>query len=145
MIRITIGLLCLLFGAFGWFTQLISWTAPALARRLGFQEGERDTDPLYRTAEWWTALWDTLVLWTLAAAGLLIMVRHPFAPWLSLIAAGILLDAGGREAAKYAALRRSGVRTGTPAQLRRAAAAYLSMILLSLILLTYTLLHLPSP
>ena len=126
-VRILIGVVCIVFGASGWLTQTISWFSPSLARRLGFQEKEYGTDPVFRTAETYTAGWDSLVLWLPAVAGLLMILDSAWWPALALVSGGILLDAAGREAAKYCALRRSGVRTGSPADTYRAAVAYLSM------------------
>lgn len=133
--RVTLAIICILYGAFGWLGQLISGLNYPLAQRLGLQEGNEGTDPLFRGAEGNAARWDALVLWTLVAAGVLMLMDHPWWPILSLVAGGIYLDGAGRESAKYLSLHKSGVRIGTSKQVKTAQVFFVSMFLVALLVL----------
>ena len=134
-----LALICILFGAFGTATQALSWSHPSLARRLGFQESSQEAGELYRRLEWNTALWDTLVLWTPLAAGTLMLLGHPWDVPVALIAGGIYLDTGGREAAKYVGLLRNGVGVGSTRERAVAYSAYSAVSGLGLALIVWAL------
>ncbi len=55
------------------------------------------TDALFRTAEINTARLDSFVLWTLMAAGILMLMDNHWRPCVSLVAGGIYLLAGIRD------------------------------------------------
>ncbi|HOW97110.1 MAG TPA: hypothetical protein P5567_08100 [Kiritimatiellia bacterium] len=112
--RNILGVVCILFGALGWIGQLISAVNYALAQRLGLQEKSEGTDPLFRTAERNAARWDSLVLWTLILAGVLMLLDSRWWPPVALVAGGIYLDGAGREVAKVWSLKSQGIRIGTP-------------------------------
>ncbi len=133
--RVALAIICILYGAFGWLGQLISGINYPMAQRLGLQESDEGTDLLFRHAEANTARWDALVLWTLVAAGILMLMEHPWWPILSLVAGSIYLDGAGRESAKYMGLHKSGVRIGTAKQVRVAKVFFASMFLVALLVL----------
>lgn len=137
--RVGLAIICILYGAFGWLGQLISGINYPMAQRLGLQESDEGTDPLFRRAEANAARWDSLVLWTLVAAGALMLMDHPWWPVLSLVAGGIYLDAAGRESAKYLSLYKSGVGIGAPKQMKIAKVFFASMFLVALLVLTYAM------
>lgn len=133
--RVGLAIICILFGAFGWLGQLISGINYPMAQRLGLQESNEGTDPLFRCAETNSARWDSLVLWTLVAAGVLMLMDHPWWPVLSLVAGGIYLDAAGREFAKSLSLHKSGVRIGTWKEMKTAKVFFVSMCVIALLVL----------
>ncbi len=135
--QIILGLVCVLFGALGWIGQTISAINFPLAQKLGLQEQSEDTDPLYRRAELKTARWDAVVLWSMVAAGFLMLFDHAWWPYVSLVASGIYLDTSGREAAKYLSLLGGGVKTGTAKEKRTALSLYGIMAVISLWLMIY--------
>ncbi len=137
--RVALAIICILYGAFGWLGQLISGIDYPMAQRLGLQESDEGTDLLFRHAEANAARWDSLVLWTLVAAGVLMLIDHPWWPSLSLVAGGIYLDGAGRESAKYMSLHKSGVRIGTSKQVRIAKIFFASMFLVALLVLTHAM------
>lgn len=137
--RVALAVICILYGAFGWLGQSLSGVNYPMAQRLGLQESDEGTDPLFRRAEVNTARWDSLVLWTLAAAGVLMLINHPWWPILSLVAGGIYLDAAGRESAKYISLRKGGVRIGTSKQVKIAKVSFASMFFVALLVLAYAM------
>ena len=137
--QVVLGVICILFGGFGWLGQLISGIDYQLAQKLGLQEKDEGTDPLYRLAEMNTARWDAFVLWTLVGAGILMLADHPWWPWVSLIAGAIYLDAAGREVAKWISLRRAGVSVGSPRDIRVAAFFFSAMAAIAVWVIVYAL------
>lgn len=141
---VLLGLLCVLFSAFSTATQALSWINPPLARRLGFQESSAEAAELYRRLEWHAAFWDTLVLWTPLVAGMLMLMGDPRAVPVALIAGGIYLDTGGREAAKFTGLRRNGIGVGSAKERTIAYGAYTTISGLGLALIVWALTRLTA-
>jgi hypothetical protein len=112
------GVVWVVFGLMVVIAQVISTVDFDLAQRLGLQEKDDDTDPLFRRLELNTARWDLVVLWTLPAAGVLMLADHEWWPWLALVAGGVCVDTAGREVAKVLGLRTHGVKTGSAAEAR---------------------------
>ncbi len=137
--RIVLGIICVLFGGFGWIGQAISGINYSLAQKLGLQEKSEGTDPLFRRAETNTARWDTFVLWTLLVSGFLMLTNNKLWPFISLIAGGIYLDGAGREAAKYISLHKEGVRIGTSKNMRVAAFFFSIMFIIAIWVILYSL------
>ncbi len=137
----TLGIICIVLGMVGWGGQLVSAVAFRRAQRWKLQEKNEHTDPLFRTAELHAARWDALVLWTLIAAGVLMVVDHAMWPLAALVAGGIHLDAGGREAAKHIAFRKQSVRVGAPVNIKLAYGTFLVLALIGLVLIFYALIN----
>ena len=134
-----LGIICVLFGGFSWLAQLVSALNFPLAQRLGLQEKTTGTDAVYQQAELSAARWDAAVLWTLIAAGILMLFDHDWWPYLALIAGGIYLDGAGREAAKYMGLKKTGVRMGNPREYGIAVLYFIVMFLVGLGVIIYSL------
>ena len=134
-----LAVIMIAFGALGWVGQLISAVRFPLAQRWGLQEGDRETDPLFRRDSLHAARWDAIVLWTLIFAGVLMLVDHPWWPGAALVAGGIYLDGAGRDYLKYSGLRASGVRVGSGNEIRVARFFYGAMFLIAVMVLVYTL------
>jgi hypothetical protein len=112
------GIVCVVFGLIVVIGQLVSTIDFGLAQKLGLQEKDDETDPLYRRLELNTARWDLAVFWTLPAAGILMLVHHPWWPCLALVAGAVYVDTAGREAAKVLGLHTQGVKTGSRSEAR---------------------------
>lgn len=125
--RFIVGILCLVGGLL-YVGQLISVANFGLAQCLGLQESPEHADPLFSDLELWTARWDLLWLWTLPAAGVLMLANHWLWPYAAMIGGGAAVDAGGREAAKIFGLKDKGVRIGSEREFRIAVAAYTYLI-----------------
>jgi len=138
--RIVLGTICVLFGLLGWVGQFLSSVNFPLAQRLGLQEKGEGTDALFRLVELNGARWDSVVLWTLPAVGILMLLDHAWWPCLALVAGGIHIDTGGREAAKYLGLFRSGVRVGDAGDRKKAYGTYLFLTGIGLWLTAYAIL-----
>lgn len=129
----------MLFGGIGWVGQLISGINYPLAQRLGLQEKSEGTDPLFQRAETNAARWDSFVLWTLLAAGILMLINNHWWPYVSLVAGGIYLDGAGREVAKCISLSKEGIRIGTPKDLKIAAVFFIAMSVIALWVIIYAI------
>jgi hypothetical protein len=112
------GIAALVFGLIGLVGQAVSSASFPLAQRLGLQEKDDATDPVFRRLELETARWDLVVLWTLPLTGILMLIDHSLWPYLALIAGGVHVDTAGRESAKWRGLRAEGVRIGRPKEAR---------------------------
>jgi hypothetical protein len=126
-VRAAFAVLCLI-ALLLYVGQIISMANFGLAQRLGLQESPENTDALYSCLERWTARWDLWWLWTLPAAGFLMLIDHWFWPYAAMIGGSAFIDAGGREAAKAFALREQGTRTGSPRESRVAVGTYIYLI-----------------
>ena len=142
--RIILGIICVLFGGLSWGGQLLSAINYPLAQRFGLQEKSEDTDPLFRRAEINAARWDSFVLWTLLASGILMLINHPWWCYLSLIAGGIYLDTAGREVARLLSLSNEGIRIGTPKDFKNVAFFFLIMFVIATWMIAYSLWFLVS-
>lgn len=125
--RLLVGILCSALWLL-YIGQLISTANFALAQRLGLQERPDNADSLVGGLELWAARWDLLWLWTLPAAGILMLIDHAWWPYAALIGGGAYIDTGGREGAKVLGLRQQGVRTGTPSEHRLAMGVFALLI-----------------
>jgi hypothetical protein len=133
------GIVCVLFGLVCFVGQLISVVNFSLAQKLGLQEKNDSTEPLYRQLELNTARWDLVVLWTLPAAGTLMLVEHSWWPYLALVAGGICVDTAGRETAKVLGLGKHGVKTGSQKETRLFFAFLGAMLLIGIWSIAYGL------
>jgi hypothetical protein len=110
--------------------QVISVADRPLAERLGLQEDPDTVDQVYRRDTAGTAVWDVLTMWTLPAAGLLMILAHPWWPYLALVGGAVYVDTGGRQAIKLLGYRREGIRVGTPRAVSVALGAYAVFLVL---------------
>ena len=125
--RIAVGILCLALWLV-YLGQAISVVNLRLAQRLGLQEKPEGVDALFVTLEQWVARWDLWWLWTLPAAGILMLVDHPWWPYAAMIGGGAHVDTGGREAAKMLGLRQQSVRIGTRGEQQTAMIVFAAFI-----------------
>ena len=121
-----VGLLCSALWLL-YIGQVISVLDFRRAQRLGLQESSEHSDLLHRGLELWAARWDLWWLWTLPAAGVLMLFDHAWWPYVALVGGGAFVDAGGREGVKIMGLMQQGVRTGGPSDHRKALTVYLLM------------------
>jgi hypothetical protein len=127
--RIGSGLLFLLMSIL-YLGQVVSVINLPLAQRLGLQEDSETIDSVYARDTAGTAMWDLVSMWTLPAAGLLMLMNNSWWPHLALIGGAIYIDTGGRQAIKLIGYRREGVRVGDDQAVRLAFAVYGTFLLL---------------
>jgi hypothetical protein len=117
------GIVIVALGLLAWAGQLISWSAPTTAVRLGLVEAEDSVEGVYWADIRGEALWDAFTLWTLPLAGLLLIAGHEAWIWLGLVGGGIYVYFGGRGVLTRLELRRRGHRIGDPENVRVGLAA----------------------
>ena len=138
MLTVT-GIVVLAFGGLLYAGQLLSTVDFALAQKLGLQEKAENADALFSHLELNAARWDLFVLWTLPAAGILMLLGHAWWPYAALVAGGVSVDTGGRETAKVFALKREGVRVGAPKEYRLVLGVFGGFLVVGLWLVVYGL------
>ncbi len=107
------GILLVVLGLLAWGGQAISWFAPERAARLGLFEEPGDVEPALWADFRGEALWDTLSLWTMAAAGVLLVIDSPAWPYFGLVAGGSYVYFAGRGLATRRVFEHAGFRFGS--------------------------------
>ena len=109
-----------------WLGQVINASSPTLAARLGLDAPESDVDPIFFVDGRGEAIWDALILWTLPAAGILLILNSPYWAYFGLVGGGIYLYFAGRGIVVRLLMQRRGIRIGEPGTLK-VAYAFLSL------------------
>jgi hypothetical protein len=112
------GIMVLVLSLIAWLGQLTSWLAPATAHRLTLIESEADVEPVYWADIRGEAMWDSLVLWTLPLAALLLILDEPVWAVFGLIGGGAYLYYAGRGIVTRLAMQRRGFRIGASQNVR---------------------------
>jgi hypothetical protein len=112
------GLILIVFGLIAWGGQVLSALTPKHAQRIGLMELEEDVDPAFYKDAQGEAKWDTLTLWTLPFAGLLIILQSSLWIYFGMIGGSIYLYFAGRAIFTRLEFKRGGVRIGKPALLK---------------------------
>jgi len=108
---VALSLLC-------WGGQAVVYFAPATGVRLGLSESELDVEPTFWADIRGEALWDFLTLWTLVAAGVLMIIDHSAWAYFGLIGGSMYTYFAGRGIFTRTAMRRRGLRIGSPQSLK---------------------------
>lgn len=108
----------IVFGLLAWGGQTISWFAPRTAERLSLVEREDTVEPVYWADIRGEALWDLLTLWTLVAAGVLLLLDHRWWPYFGLLGGAVYLYFAGRGILSRLEMQRRGFRIGDPGTVR---------------------------
>jgi len=114
------GLVIVALGLLAWAGQALSWFMPARAVALSLTEAEASVDAVYWADVRGEQLWDTVSLWTLPLAGLLLLAGHEAWAWFGLVGGGMFIYFGGRGVLTRLELQRQGHRIGEPANVRLA-------------------------
>ena len=112
------GVVVVALSMLAWGGQALSWLAPTIAVRWKLMEAEDDVEPTFWADARAEALWDTLTLWTMAAAGALLIADVDAWAYFGLVGGGMYLYFGGRGILARAALARRGLRIGLPQSVR---------------------------
>ena len=78
----------------------------------------RNVDPAFFADIRGEAIWDTLTLWTLPAAGVLLLLNHYWWPYFGLIGGGMYVYFAGRGIFVRLTMQRRGIRIGKPETLK---------------------------
>ena len=114
------GVVIVALGLLAWLGQAISWFLPARAVALNLTEAEASVDAVYWADGLGEQRWDTVTLWTLPLAGLLLLAGHEAWAWFGLAGGAMFLYFGGRGVFTRLELQRRGHRIGEPANVRLA-------------------------
>ena len=102
----------------GWLGQTITVFSPKLAVKLGLTEPESDVDSTFYADVRGEAIWDTMILWTLPVAGILLILNNTLWAYFGLVGGGSYLYLAGRGIAVRLAMQRRGIRIGKPGTLK---------------------------
>ncbi len=105
VVVVALSLLC-------WGGQAISWFAPETAARLTLMEAEDSVEPTYFADIRGEALWDTLTLWTMLVAGVLLVADNTVWAYFGLVGGGMYVYFAGRGIVTRRAMQQRGYRIG---------------------------------
>ncbi len=117
------GIVVVVLAALAWGGQTLSWLAPSAAARWGLREADSDVDPVYAADIEGEAMWDAFTLWTLLAAGVLLLVDHIAWPYFGLVGGGMYVYFAGRGIATRVVMRSRGHRVGSESSVTTALTA----------------------
>lgn len=112
------GLVIVALGLLAWGGQTLSWLAPATAVRLSLADAQDRVDAVFWADGQGEARWDSLSLWTLPLAGVLLIAGQEAWTWLGLLGGGMYVYFAGRGIFARMELRRHGHNIGQPAEVR---------------------------
>ena len=112
------GLIVVALALLAWAGQAISWLTPDLAVRYSLREADESVEPAYAADIRGEALWDTLTLWTMVVAGVLLIIDAEAWTYFGLVGGGMYLYFAGRGIFTRRQLRREGFRVGDEASVR---------------------------
>ncbi|MBI9044631.1 MAG: hypothetical protein JEZ06_09110 [Anaerolineaceae bacterium] len=112
------GITLTLVSSIAFIGQFITvfWTKTAAV--LGLSESQADVHAVFYADVRGEALWDTGILWILPAAGILLVLNHPFWPIPGLIGGGIYVYFAGRGIVTRREMQMQVIRIGTKENLR---------------------------
>ena len=117
------ALLMLVLSLLAWVGQMISMVAPGLAVRLTLTESPDEVDPTFYRDVRAECAWDTLTLWTLVVAAVLLLFSQPIWALFGLLGGGMYVYFAGRGIAQRVVLQRGGIAIGKPATILQAHVA----------------------
>ncbi len=112
------GIMIVVLSLLSWGGQTIAWFAPATAVRLTLMEAEDDVEPTYWADIRGEAPWDSLTLWTMVVAGLLLIPDNPAWAYFGLVGGGMYVYFAGRGIFTRIAMQRRAFRVGAPKNLK---------------------------
>ena len=124
------GVILTLFSLLGWLAQAITALSQKVATKLGLTEPESDVDPTFHADVRGEAIWDTIILWTMPVAGILLILNNSSWAYFGLAGGGMYLYFAGRGILTRLAMQRRGIRIGKPGMLK---AFYVFLTIWSLI------------
>lgn len=101
-----------------WLGQTISALSPKFAVKLGLTERESEVDSTFYADVRGEAIWDSLILWTLPVAGILLILNNGMWTYFGLVGGGSYLYFAGRGIATRLIMQHRGIRIGAPGTLK---------------------------
>jgi hypothetical protein len=116
--RLVWGAILTVFSLLGWLGQVVTVLSPKAATALGLIERESDVDPTFYADVRGEAVWDTIILWALPVAGILLLLNVSLWAYFGLTGGGMYLYFAGRGILTRQAMQRRGIRIGEPRTLK---------------------------
>lgn len=113
-----LGIVFTFFSLLGWLGQMATALSHKHAVKFGLTEAESDVDPAFFTDIRGEAIWDSVILWILPAAGILFLLDNTWWPYFGLVGGGIFLYFAGRGILVRLVMRSRGIRIGKPESLK---------------------------
>ncbi|MFH0802727.1 MAG: hypothetical protein V2A78_10150 [bacterium] len=126
-----------------WLGQGMAVFSPKLAVRLGLSEAETDLDPAFFADSRGEAIWDVLSIWTLPAAGILLLCNNPLWAYFGLVGGGVYLYFAGRGICVRLAMQRRGIRIGKPGTVKLSYAFLILWGLIAVVTIVLAIAALP--
>ena len=139
------GVILIILSSIGYVGQAISTFWPATATKLGLMESEADVDPTFFADVRGEAYWDTLILWTLPVAGVLLVLDSPLWAYFGLVGGGMYLYFAGRGIVVRRVMQRRDIRIGSPDSLKVAYVFLFLWGLAAVITIVMAIAALPLP
>jgi len=124
------GTVLIIFTLLGWLGQVITIFSAKISAKLELSEPESDVDPAFFADVRGEAIWDTMTLWILPLAGLLLLLNSTWWAYFGLVGGGMYLYFAGRGIVTRLVMQRRGIRIGKPKTLK---VIYLFLILWGMI------------
>ncbi len=120
------GIVVLALALLAWGGQLVSWLAPDTAVRLSVMESEDSVEPSFYSDVKAEAMWDSLTLWTMVVAGILLLAGNQWWTYFGLVGGGMFIYFAGRGIASRRSIQQAGFSVGQP---KTVAQAYVFLAL----------------
>ena len=101
-----------------WIGQTIIAFSPKVASKIRIIEPESDVNPTFFADMRGAAIWDTISLWTLPFAGILLLLNNSLWPYFGLTGGGMYLYFVGREITSNLTMQRHRINIGTSKKLK---------------------------
>jgi len=114
MSQVFFGIVVVALSLLCWGGQTVVFFAPATGAQWGLSEKEADVETTFWADVRGEALWDSLTLWTLVVAGVLLIIGRAAWTHFGLVGGGMYVYFAGRGIFTRVAMMRRGLRIGTP-------------------------------
>jgi len=138
------GIAVVLLSLLAWGGQIIAWIAPDTAVRLTLMESENSVEPTYWADIRGEAPLDAITLWTMIAAGVLLIIDNPAWAYFGLVGGGMYVYFAGRGIFTRVAMQRRGFRVGSAANLKLGYAMLVAWGAMGLITIAAAVVALPA-
>ena len=115
---VLVGVVLVALGMICWVGQVVNWLWSDGAVRLGLSEAEAEVEPVFWVDTRAEAAWDSLIVWTLPLAGLLLLLDVSSWAYWGLVGGGVYLYFSGRGVLQRLAMKRHGMRIGSDSNVR---------------------------
>ena len=139
------GIVVALLSLLCWVGQAVSWFAPSAAVSLGLAEAEDTVEPAFFADARGEARWDTLTLWTMVVAGVLLVSDHRAWAYFGLFGGGMYVYFAGRGIFTRLDLRSRGLRIGASRNVTVGLAFLTIWGVMGLITIIAAVVALPAP